>query len=290
MSKKTPTMENHQYNQIVVTWDFTNISHCALEHAIRISRSINREIVLLHIIPEKATDQESESSIEKLNIICEETDKRFGIKPTFVTRIGSIFKAIAEYASSINASLVVMGTHGRKGSQKIFGSWALKVIVGSSVPFIVVQDKPKSHEKYSNIVFPIDFKSENKEKLYWAIYFGKYFNSKVHLYKYPVSDKSLQKKINTNLNFAIRFLIQNNLEYEIHSPERCSDFNKDTIKFAKSIEADLIIIMTTKYITFVDYMFGAREQIIIANNEKIPVMCINPKANFATMGQFMFGQ
>jgi nucleotide-binding universal stress UspA family protein len=282
-------MENKNY-QILVTWDFTNISQCALEHAVKISRSINNEITLLHIVPPKQTESERAAIVEKLNLICEETERRFSIKPNIVIEEGSIFQAISEYASTNNASLVVMGTHGIKGTQRIFGSWALKVIVGSSVPFIVVQDKPKTHEKYSDIVFPIDFKSENKEKLYWAIYFGKYFNSKVHLFKYPVSDKSLQKKINTNLNFAIRFLIQNNLDYEIHSPEKTKDFNKDTVAFAKSINADLILIMTTKYITIIDYMFGAKEQKIIANSEKIPVMCVNPKANFANMGQFMFGQ
>jgi nucleotide-binding universal stress UspA family protein len=282
-------MENKN-NQILVTWDFTNISQCALEHAVRISRTINNEIALLHIIPPKCSEKEKESRIEKMNLVCEETERRFNIKPVITLIEGNIFQSISEYASTHNSSLVVMGTHGIKGTQKLFGSWALKVIVGSSVPFIVVQDKPKTHEKYTNIVFPIDFKSENKEKLYWAIYFGKYFNSKVHLFKYPVSDKSLQKKINTNLNFAIRFLIQNNLDYEIHSPEKTSDFNKDTIAFAKQINADLILIMTTKYITLIDYMFGAREQQIIANSEKIPVMCVNPKANFANMGQFMFGQ
>jgi nucleotide-binding universal stress UspA family protein len=282
-------MEN-QNHQIIVTWDFTNISQCALEHAIRISRSINHGISLLHIIPLKYSEKEKESLIEKMNFVCEETERRFNIKPSIVIKEGNIFESISEYASNNNTSLVVMGTHGMKGAQKIFGSWALKVIIGSSVPFIVVQDQPKSHEKYSNIVFPIDFKSENKEKLYWAIYFGKYFSSKVHLFKYPVSDKSLQKKINTNLNFAIRFLIQNNMDYEIHSPERTTDFNKDTVAFAKSINADLIIIMTTKYITIFDYMFGAKEQKIIANSEKIPVMCVNPKANFSGVGQFMFGQ
>jgi ABC-type Fe3+ transport system substrate-binding protein len=49
------------------------------------------------------------------------------------------------------------------------------------------------------------------------------------------------------------------------------------------------MIMTTKYITFVDYMFGAHEQKIIANSAKIPVMCVNPMVNFAGMGQFMLG-
>ncbi len=49
--------------------------------------------------------------------------------------------------------------------QKFTGSWALKVIVGSEVPFIVVRDKPHHQEKIRNIIFPIDFRSENKEKV-----------------------------------------------------------------------------------------------------------------------------
>jgi len=281
-------MENLK-DQIIVTWDFTNISQCALEHAIRISRTIEKPIMLLHIVPPKSSEKEIDKRRDNLRLVCEETERRFQIKPLINILEGTIFSNISKYASDTSASMVVMGTHGIKGSQKFFGSWALKVIVGSSAPFIVVQDKPQSHEKYSNIVFPIDFKSENKQKLNYAIYLGRYFNSKVHLYKYPVKDKSLQHKINTNLNFAIRFLVQNNLNYEIHSPEKSKDFNKETVEFAKSINADLILIMTTKYITFVDYMFGAREQLIIANSAKIPVMCVNPKSNFAGMGQFMMG-
>jgi nucleotide-binding universal stress UspA family protein len=280
-------MENPD-NLILVTWDFTNISQCALEHAIRIARTVKHNIALLHIVSPETSEREVNSLKERMALICEESERQYGIKPEIRIIEGNIFKSISTYVSENNASMVVMGTHGMTRLQRMFGSWALKVIIGSSVPFVVVQDKPKSLEKYSNIVFPIDFKSENKEKLQWAIYFGKYFNSKVHLYKYPVSDKSLQKKINTNLNFAIRFLIQNNLDYEIHSPDRTSDFTKDTVAFANRINADLILIMTTKYITFFDYMFGAKEQMVIANKSKIPVMCVNPRASSTNMGSVMY--
>jgi histidinol phosphatase-like PHP family hydrolase len=153
----------------------------------------------------------------------------------------------------------------------------------------VVQDEPQQKDRYTDIVFPIDFKSENKEKLQWAIFLGKYLNSKIHLYKAPVIDKDLQKKVNVNLNFAIRFLIQNNIEYEIHTSVKSRNFQKEILAFSKKINADLILITTTKHLTKVDYMFGAREQYLLSNNEKIPVMCVNPKSNFAKVGQFMYG-
>jgi nucleotide-binding universal stress UspA family protein len=182
-----------------------------------------------------------------------------------------------------------MGTHGRKGTQKMFGSKALKVIAGSNTPFIVVKAKPSESVKISNVVFPIDFKSENKEKLQWAISIGKNFHSKVHLFKYPVSDSDLQKKVNTNLNFAIRFLKQNDIEYEIQTATQKGNFANATIRFAKKVNADLIIVVTTKHISIFDYMFGADEQEIIDNSAKIPVMCVNPRAGFAGKSQYLYG-
>jgi len=201
---------------------------------------------------------------------------------------GSIFSAIAEYANEKEASLVVMGTHGMKGMQKLTGSWALKVIVKSKIPFIVVQDAPVDQERYHNIVFPVDFRGENKEKMQMAIFMGKYFESKIHMLVSLSSDSSLLKKTNINLNFAIKFLIQNNIDYEIHEVPR-GDFAQQTIDFAQKINADLILIMTTKNITMADYVMGASEQFIIANSSKIPVCCVNPKATFAKVGQFMYG-
>ena len=275
-------------NVIIVTWDFTRMSENALLHAIKLSQNVETKIRLAHVI--KADDplahSEAESKLKKEIGRIQEEHK---VLCESVILEGSLFSAISHYLSESDAIMVIMGTHGIKGSQKYFGSHALKVIVGSAVPFIVVHDKPETMNRYSNIVFPIDFKSENKEKLQWAIYLGKYFNSKVHLFKAPVSDSSLAKKVNVNLNFAIRFLIQNNLDYEIHTARKSGNFGKEIISFSKEINADLILITTTKHISFLDYLFGASEQYIIDNPSGIPVMCVNPKASFAKMGQFMFG-
>ena len=127
--------------------------------------------------------------------------------------------------------------------------------------------------------FPIDFRSENKEKMKMAIFMGKYFDSKIHMFVAGTTDKGLAKKTKINLNFAIKYLIQNNIEYEIHEVPK-KNFAQQTLDFAQKINADLILIVTTKNITFADYTFGASEQYIIANSSKIPVICVNPKVSF----------
>jgi K+-sensing histidine kinase KdpD len=152
----------------------------------------------------------------------------------------------------------------------------------------VVQDPPADQERYHNIVFPVDYRRENKEKTKMAIYMGKYFDSKVHILVTTATDASLIKKTKINLNFAIRYLIQNNIEYEIHEVPK-GNFAQQTIDFAQKTNADLILIVTTKNISFADYMIGASEQYIIANSSKIPVCCVNPKTTFSKTGQFMGG-
>ena len=121
-----------------------------------------------------------------------------------------------------------------------------------------------------------------------AIFMGKYFDSKIRFLVTTTTDKNLLKKTNINMNFAIKYLIQNNIEYEIHEIPR-GNFAQQTLDFALKINADLILIMTTKNITIADYVMGASEQYIIANSSKIPVCCVNPKATFTKTGQFMGG-
>ena len=271
---------------LVVTWDFTTLSEMALQHAVKISRMVDTEIRLLHIIPRKAEARIEEEAGSKLQVISEKNTRENGIDTSWVIIRGKIFNEISKYASDEKANMVIMGTHGIRGSQKVFGSWAMRVVLGSKVPFLVVQDPPRDMEKYQNIVFPVDFRLENREKLKMAIFMGKYFDSKIHILKAAVSDKYLLKKINTNLNFAIKFLLQNRIAYEIHDVEKGKHLGKETLEFARKINADLIIILTSRQFGLV---VGAFEQYIIANSLKIPVMCINPKAAFVRVGSFQYG-
>lgn len=273
---------------ILVTWDFTEISEYAFSYALEIAKTVGNDIKLINVVKPQKSEllKAAKDRLQKESI-------RLSEKHSFEVGIlileGELFTAISSYVNKETVNFVVMGTHGIRGFQKYFGSFALRVMVGSQVPFIVVQGKPDTTQGINNIVFPIDYKTENKEKLQWAIYLGKYFNSKILLYKMSQKDKALVKKINTNLNFAIRFLIQNNIEYEIHTATKKGNFGRQTLAFAADAKAELIIITTTKHITFLDYLFAAPEQYIIANTSQIPVMCINPKSSFIKMGQFMYG-
>jgi nucleotide-binding universal stress UspA family protein len=271
--------------RIIVPWDFTEKAENALAHAVKMAKVLDNTITLLHIVKK---EKEIEEALAKLNEIAAQSAEKLGVSINTVVKEGSIFTTIGEYTKeNEDINLVIMGTHGMKGMQKLTGSWALKVIVSCYAPFIVVQDPPTEKVSYDKIVFPVNFKTENREKLIWAIYFGKIFNAKIHFIKQEVSDNNLVKKVNQNLTFARKYLSKYNVEYVMDTTPKAGDFAQSTINYAKEIEADMMLIMTTKNIGTLDYVMGASEQFIIANTARIPVMCVNPrKAQNFSLGTF----
>jgi len=257
---------------ILVPHDFTEVGDYALENALVISQIMENELVIVHIVKK---DTEIEAAEAKCNDISEAFFKEHFVKPRHMVKVGSIFSDIADIANEMNANLVVMGTHGIKGVQKLTGSNALKVIIHSSVPFIIVQGPP-AKKKFEKIVFPIDFRSENKEKNTWVNYLASYYKTKFYFLKQDVKDKTFRLKVQANTKFARKYFDSKDIDYEIHTAPGKKKFSKETIAFAKQVDADLILIMTTRDINFADFALGANEQETIANKEKIPVMCVNP--------------
>jgi len=258
---------------IIVPWDFSQVAENAYQHAVNISKSINRDILLLHIV------QDSKDVVAKksdLDADAEKLGKEFGNKPHTEVVEGSIFHAIGSIAKELKAEMIIMGTHGMKGAQKLFGSRALKVVVSSRIPFVIVQDKPQK-DRIDTILLPIDFKTENKEKANWIYYLARNFGAKFVILKSKSRDKGFRRKTLSNIRYIESFLKGHDVAYEIVTTEGKESFKKEIVTYAKNHNADLILAMATRDINWADYFLGAPEQYLIANPEGIPVMCMNPK-------------
>jgi nucleotide-binding universal stress UspA family protein len=263
----------HTDKTILVAWDFSGVADYAMQHAIRFAKVIGSKVSLLHIVDREKDIADAES---RLNIVVEDAFKKYEFQPEYIVKEGSIFTEITEVANSLEALFVFMGTHGIKGLQKITGSWALKVIEGSKMPFIVVQRPPKD-EHFENIMFPIDYKTEDKQKVSWAVYLNKFFKSKIFLYVQNASDPALKKRIHSNLVFAKSVLEKHKIEYVQIKDDGKKDFSENVIDYADSIHANAILITTLRKLEITDYMFGATEQKIIANKKMISVITVFPR-------------
>jgi len=269
---------------IIVPWDFSTVANYALQHALLYAPILGGQIYLLHIAKR---EKDVDKAISKLDKLADETFKKHNIKPNILVRTGNIFSSITEIANNNLAKMVIMGTHGIKGMQKLTGSWALKVIAGTNTPFVVVQEPPKG-DKIKNIVFPINHAKENKQKLKQARILAKHYQLKFTLIvAKDISNTQFRRSTKTNLNYVKSFFRQNNIMYEVKAVEGTDNSAEATLKYSAENQPDLIMVLTTKNINIQDYVLGADEQKIIANPSKIPVMCINPKkVIFSSYGGF----
>jgi nucleotide-binding universal stress UspA family protein len=260
-------------NYILVTWDFTEKSEFALEHALVAAKKLSQRIALVHIV-KKAT--EIVPTKERIEGIIASKYANVLPKPEVIVKDGNIFTTITDLANEVGAKMVYMGTHGIKGMQKFLGSWALKVIAHTKIPFIVVQDRP-STASFQNIVIPVTFRKENKECINWVGYFSNHFGSNFHIFKAKHNDPNFIKGIESNMFFLKKFFVSKGIPFNLDEAPGEKDYVLEVIDYALKLNADAIMLMITKDIGFADYVLGAHEQFLIANEAKIPTICINPK-------------
>ena len=272
-------------NKILVPYDFTEVADNSVKHAVRFCAILKADLCLLNIVKKDTLIAEQET---KLTEAGKRIGKEHNLEPITMVRDGTIFKTINQVVTDIDSSLVVMGTHGMKGLQKLTGSWALKVIVGSKIPYLVIQNPPK-YEDVLKIIYSVDYKTVNKEKLKWVEFLSKVFKVKTYLFTSTSKDGVVDSRTKANLVFNKKFLEDKGIDYELSMAEGKSSFQQETISFAQKIDADMILIMTTRDIAFHDYVLGVYEQYIIANSSNIPVLVINPRTDLMRYGYGSFG-
>jgi nucleotide-binding universal stress UspA family protein len=255
----------------IVPHDFTPVADIALEHAIATAEPFSAEIHLLHVVSKEKNISNAETELEK--VLQHNKQSKVTIIPH--VRVGSIFEDIGEFAAEHHAELIFMGTHGAHGWQHLTGSHALKVITSSSVPFIIVQEKGIKPSGYDDIVVPMDLHKETKQKLAVVANIATYFNSRVHVVTPDESDEFLKHQVQANISFANKFFSDRGIEVTT-TLAPSSGFDKEVVKLAIGMDADLIAIMNLHKNSLFSSMTTNYEQYIITNDAKIPALVVNP--------------
>lgn len=261
--------------KFLVPIDFTPVTASAMAYATALAKYMRADVVLLHV-NETGKQTETAKQLALLEKMANSNQQSSGINTTCVVHVGNIFDVIGDIARIINASIIVMGTHGVKGMQKIIGSRAMKVMTQSETPYIVVQNKP--FREIKEILVPIDFSREIKQVLPLVESLAKLFNAHINLLPQKASDEYLHNSISNNLLYAKAFFDDNSLNASVSNTFFKSEtMYKDTLKVANSNDASMIVTLIDPETHIGDYIMGNEEQKIVANDAQIPVLCINLK-------------
>ena len=277
---KTP--QEKKYNNIVlIPTDFSEVCGNAVSHGVKLAKFLGYKVFILHII-----NKETKSELKKKNVGTDYIDlrlkeykkyytKKYDVEIDTMAVEGSIFSTISTVAREIKANLMVMGTHGKKGLQHVFGSYAMKVVEESTVPVVVVQ-KRAFKSGYKNIVFPVSNDLEPRQAVHWAKLMAKLFKAKIHIYISPEKDTARRTALAIITKQITTVFDAEEVSYSIVTAEKSSAFAEQIISYSVIQHADLIMIMTRPNIDVVGFSLSAWDEKLMFNEAQIPVMGINP--------------
>ncbi|RKG30948.1 universal stress protein [Acinetobacter tianfuensis] len=146
------------YHHILVPVDGSNTSIDAVKKAAQIAKAFNSQLTLISLVVEDPfTDSDfyassvimheyfvlAKKNAQEALLDAQKAAAEAGVQAQVEIIKGNVdAKVIAETAVNHKADLIVMGSHGRKGIQKmLLGSFAQDVLANTQLPVLIVKAK-----------------------------------------------------------------------------------------------------------------------------------------------------
>lgn len=276
---------------IIVGTDFSESSINALMHATTIADKAKCDITLIWAkTPGTTLGLMSENVNEYADLAKKQLDKIADDHKTLmpkgnkiITKIieGKVHQVLAREALEMQADLVVVGTHGVSGEDEVFiGNNAYRTVISVSCPVLTIRNQTKVSRALTDIIVPIDYSQESRQKLPIAVKFAKLFSAKIHVLGLYTSElKDVRQLVDAYMHTVDKYLNSNNIRYQMYKRESFNA-NETTVNFAKEIDANLIVIMTEQSSDFTGIWLGSQARDMI-NNCCFPVLSVTSSDFFS---------
>jgi nucleotide-binding universal stress UspA family protein len=260
--------------RILCPIDFSETSRHALEHALAIAKWYDSSLTALHVIhvvlppppvlfpaypvsaPLTATDR---LTLEQRMRSWLEPANQGGLQTEVVIAEGNVASCIVEQATASPADLIVIGTHGLEGFDRLMlGSVAEKVLRKATCPVMTVPPAlaTTGTVPYTRLLCPVDFSESSLTALRFAISLAKESDAHLtllHVIDVPPDDELLMERfdapefrryVDEQARRRLEALVTDDVR-EWCQPETKVSYGKpyrQILEMAASEDADLIVI------------------------------------------------
>jgi len=264
--------------KIIVPLDFSDESLTGLNMALMLADKASANIQMVHVIgkiTDTADNELPEMEYKNVKMKFEGILQKYKMKSnsalSYTITEGKIFKEITGLAEKSEDSIIVLSTHGASGFEELFiGGNAYKITSHSKNPVITVR-RGKIPTNIEKIVLPLDFTFQTREKVPYTVELAKMFGSEIHLLTISLSKiKSTGKKLLQYTQQVASYLETHKIPYTVEYLHG-SNLTDLTLDYARSIDADLISIMTEQEKSISNLLLGNFAHQFI-NKAFIPVL------------------
>jgi nucleotide-binding universal stress UspA family protein len=280
MERKTGKKVKYN-NVILIPTDFSEVCENAICHGLELADFLNYRVSILHVLNKPAgtapgkNGADEQEAVKELEKIRARYVKKHPVEIETLVRTGNLFKVIEKVATELKANLMVLGTHGKQGLQHLFGSHALKVVLDSPCPVIVVQ-KRSFGKGYKNILVPVSTEMEPRQTVEWILLMTRLFNSRIHLLQALETDHALNNRLKIITGQITDIFDANKISYKVNIAGSPKDFSAQVISYAVVNRSDLVMIITMPGADIPGFSFSAWDERMMFNEAQIPIMCVNP--------------
>jgi nucleotide-binding universal stress UspA family protein len=265
---------------ILILTDFSAVTENAMLHGLEFAQALQYDICLLHVynpavgaILNKEDEALKKIHRELLNRKLK-YEQRYTVSINPLIREGNLFKVVHSVATGLQPRLMVLGTHGKQGLQKLFGSYALRVVLDSPCPVLVVQEPPLE-PGYRRVLMPVTSEVDDIQLVEWVMRLRKLVNPEIHLFQ-AIEGNPDRKKTAAAITSRITAVFkENNISYTMNIAESPNDFSDQVISRAETTRSDLVVTMTMPTADATGYDFSVWNERLMFNPRRIPVMFID---------------
>lgn len=258
-------------NLYIVPHDLTEVGNTAFDYALFLGMHVRTEIMLVHLVDNKSKIAGVEQKLDEI-IASKSVPENVAISRLVAQ--GDIFTDISKIANREHAQLILMGTHGAKGFQKLTGSHAMKVITSCDVPFIIVQ-KDTKHVEIKNLVVPIDLTKESLQIVSPAGDLARIFDATVHVVGEKQNDEGLSQQTKNRVLLIRNKYDEKGAKCEVHLLKSGGSYSKKIMEFVR--ENAINVIAIAYHSESLLPQFDSFAQSLITNDLNLPCMIIAAK-------------
>ena len=258
-------------NLYIVPFDFTPVAEKALEYALFLGSKVRTEIKLLYVAEDKAKGMKAKAELQD---ICDKQQTPPTTTLTSDVRVGSIFTDIGKVAKENHAQLIIMGTHGKRGLQSLFGSHAMKVVTSADCPFLIVQKNTEVKE-VKNIIVPIDLTKESLQIVNIAGDMSNMLGANVHVLAEKQTDQILHTRLHNRISIVKDQYEDRNITPTVELLKKGGSYEKKVLQYASANEGGMISI--AYHSESLLPQFDTFAQNLMVNKEGIPFLVVNSK-------------
>ena len=294
-------------NRVVYATDFSPCSENAFPIAVQMAARHGAALHMLHAVVLHADDPhdpahhfpEPDELYERLRSTAEERmasraeDGGMPDAEVVQAQVRGIAPApvILEYAQELDADLIVLGTHGRRGLRHLLlGSVAEEVVRLADRPVLVVREDCAASGSFERILVPLDYSKSSDSALAYAKQIGATEGAELHLlhvlevgaypdFYFPVQAAQmfdmpeLKRRALDNLNDRLQRVEGPDVEAQVHV--ELGHPAQTIVDRAESLGADLTVIASHGRTGLERALLGGVAEAVVRGS-KSPVMIVKP--------------